>query len=78
MIEGAQESLDAANGGAICNIVLLETDAGSVIVDTGSTARFGAALRAFADQRLGASRRSSTRTIIPITGWATRPSPTVP
>ncbi|MFN3209343.1 MAG: quinoprotein relay system zinc metallohydrolase 1 [Roseovarius sp.] len=53
MIEGAQESLDAANGGAICNIVLLETDAGAVIVDTGSTARFGAALRAFADQRLG-------------------------
>ena len=53
MIEGAQESLNAANGGAICNIVLLQTDAGAVIVDTGSTARFGTALREFADQRLG-------------------------
>ncbi|MFC3169046.1 quinoprotein relay system zinc metallohydrolase 1 [Paracoccus fontiphilus] len=53
LVEGAQESITRQNGGAICNIVLLETAQGAVVVDTGGTHRHGAALRAFADQRLG-------------------------
>ncbi len=53
MVEGARESFDRSNGGAICNIVMLETASGAVVIDTGSTARYGAELRAFADQRLG-------------------------
>lgn len=53
LIEGAQESFAPSNGGAICNIVLLETDEGAIVIDTGSTARMGRAIREFADQRLG-------------------------
>lgn len=53
LIEGARESFGPGNGGAICNIVMLASDAGAVVIDTGGTARHGAALRAFADQRLG-------------------------
>lgn len=53
LIEGAQESIAPANGGAICNVAMLETPEGAVVVDTGGTLRHGAALRAFADGRLG-------------------------
>ncbi|WP_417606520.1 quinoprotein relay system zinc metallohydrolase 1 [Primorskyibacter flagellatus] len=53
LIEGAQEGFDRANGGAIANIVLLETREGAIVIDTGSTALMGAEVRAFADQRLG-------------------------
>ncbi len=53
LIEGAQQSFGRGNGGAICNITMLETPQGAVVVDTGGTSRHGAALRAFADQRLG-------------------------
>lgn len=53
LIEGAQDSIARGNGGAICNIVMLETPEGAVVVDTGGTLRHGAALRAFADGRLG-------------------------
>lgn len=53
LIEGAQDSIARTNGGAICNIVMLETPEGAIVVDTGGTARHGAALRAFADGRLG-------------------------
>lgn len=53
LVEGAQDSIARSNGGAICNIVLLETPQGAIVVDTGGTHRHGAALRAFADQRLG-------------------------
>lgn len=52
MIEGAREIFSPANGGAIVNVVLLETEAGAVVVDTGSTGAMGAEIRAFADQRL--------------------------
>lgn len=58
MISGAQESFADSNGGAICNIVLLETDQGAVVIDTGSTAKMGAAIREFADQRLGGVART--------------------
>lgn len=53
LFEGAQDSIARGNGGAICSIVLLETPQGAIVVDTGGTACHGAALRAFADQRLG-------------------------
>lgn len=53
MIEGAREVFSRQNGGAIVNIALLETPRGAIIIDTGSTGGMGAAIRAFADQRLG-------------------------
>lgn len=53
LFPGAQDSIARGNGGAICNIVMLETPEGAVVVDTGGTARHGAALREFADQRFG-------------------------
>ncbi|WP_151719936.1 quinoprotein relay system zinc metallohydrolase 1 [Gemmobacter serpentinus] len=53
MIEGAREVFAPANGGAIVNIVLLETRQGAVVIDTGSTLGMGAEIRAFADDRLG-------------------------
>lgn len=53
MIEGLREVFSRENGGAIVNITLLETAAGAVVIDTGSTAGMGAEIRAFADQRLG-------------------------
>lgn len=53
MIEGAREVFSRQNGGAIFNIALLETPKGAVVIDTGSTGGMGAAVREFADQRLG-------------------------
>lgn len=53
MITGATESFGRQNGGAIVNIALLQTTAGAVVVDTGSTAAMGAAIRAFAQDRMG-------------------------
>lgn len=54
MIEGATEYFTDENGGAIVNVVLAETDAGLVIVDTGTSLRYGQAL---ADLALGLSGR---------------------
>ena len=53
LFEGAQDSIARGNGGAICNVAMLETPQGAIVVETGGTLRHGAALRAFADQRLG-------------------------
>ena len=53
MIEGAPESFARENGGAIVNVTLIETGDGAIVIDTGSTAAMGAAIRAFADARLG-------------------------
>src|SRR5690606_11451210 len=47
------QSFGRGNGGAVCNITMLETPQGAAVVDTGGTSRYGAALRALADQRLG-------------------------
>lgn len=57
MITGAPESFARSNGGAIVNIVLLASAEGAIIIDTGSTARMGAEIRTFADQRLGGVAR---------------------
>lgn len=48
MIEGATEYFTAANGGAIVNVVMIETPEGILIVDTGPSRRYGEALRAAA------------------------------
>ncbi|MEM8553710.1 MAG: MBL fold metallo-hydrolase [Pseudomonadota bacterium] len=53
LIEGALDSFTRVNGGAMVNIVLVETPAGAVVIDTGTTAKMGSDIRAFADQRLG-------------------------
>lgn len=38
MFEGATESFDPKNGGAICNIVMLASHEGAIVIDTGGTA----------------------------------------
>lgn len=53
MIEGRTEVFARSNGGDIVNIAMLETPEGAIVIDTGSSARMGAAIRAFADQKLG-------------------------
>jgi quinoprotein relay system zinc metallohydrolase 1 len=49
MIEGARETFSPANGGAICNVAILETDAGALVVETGVSRRHGEALRGLAN-----------------------------
>ncbi|MEM9063767.1 MAG: quinoprotein relay system zinc metallohydrolase 1 [Pseudomonadota bacterium] len=53
MIEGSRNYFSMENGGAIVNIVMLETDAGLVIIDTGPSLRYGEALRQVALQMTG-------------------------
>lgn len=53
MIEGRREVFAAENGGAIVNVALIETGAGALVVDTGSSLMMGAEIRAFAEERLG-------------------------
>lgn len=53
MIAGAQEAITRANGGAIANVVILDTSDGAVVVDTGPSRRYGEALNALAQQLTG-------------------------
>lgn len=53
MIPGAQDAITMANGGAIANISILDTDAGAIIVDTGPSRRFGEALVKLARELTG-------------------------
>lgn len=53
VVPGAQEAITLANGGAIANITILDTDAGAVIVDTGPSLKFGEALGALAKTLTG-------------------------
>lgn len=53
MVEGATEHFSAENGGAIVNVALLDTDDGLLVIDTGSSLRYGEALRAAALQLAG-------------------------
>ncbi len=53
MIPGAQDAITMANGGAIANISILDTDAGAVIIDTGPSRRFGEALASVARELTG-------------------------
>lgn len=45
MVEGLTDYFSMENGGAIVNCAIVETDIGLVIVDTGSSLRYGEALR---------------------------------
>lgn len=49
MIEGAREYFSMENGGAIVNIALLQGQSGIIVVDTGSSLRYGEALRTLAE-----------------------------
>lgn len=44
MIAGAQEAMNAGNGGAIANVVVLDSSEGAIVIDTGPSLRFGNAL----------------------------------
>ncbi|ABV95864.1 beta-lactamase domain protein (plasmid) [Dinoroseobacter shibae DFL 12 = DSM 16493] len=49
MIEGSTEYFTMENGGAIVNCALLQGDTGLIVVDTGSSLRYGEALKSVAD-----------------------------
>ncbi|SMX32801.1 quinoprotein relay system zinc metallohydrolase 1 [Maliponia aquimaris] len=44
MIEGATEYFSMENGGAIVNVILMQGDTGLILIDTGSSRRYGEAL----------------------------------
>lgn len=44
LVRGADEALGFANGGAIANSVIMASDAGAILVDSGPSLRFGEAL----------------------------------
>lgn len=50
LIAGAQEAISPENGGAIANVVVIDSKAGAIIVDTGPSHRFGDALHAIAKE----------------------------
>lgn len=53
MVPGAQEAISKGNGGAIANIIIFDTTAGAVIVDTGPSRRYGEALAKLARDLTG-------------------------
>ncbi|MFM7344085.1 MAG: quinoprotein relay system zinc metallohydrolase 1 [Tagaea sp.] len=48
LVRGADEAISFANGGAIANSVIMASDAGAILVDSGPSLRFGEALGALA------------------------------
>lgn len=54
MVPGADEALEFANGGAIANSIIMASDAGAIVVDTGPSLGFGQALAALAERLTGA------------------------
>lgn len=53
MIAGAPEAITFENGGAIANIVIIDTPEGAVVVDTGPSKRYGEQLAAIAKNLTG-------------------------
>lgn len=53
MVEGSTDYFSTKNGGAIVNCVIIETESGLVIVDTGPSLRYGDALRKVATEVSG-------------------------
>jgi quinoprotein relay system zinc metallohydrolase 1 len=53
MVAGAQEAITRENGGAIANVVILDTKAGAVVIDTGPSKRYGLSLASLARQLTG-------------------------
>jgi len=44
LVRGADEAITPANGGAIANIVIMASDAGAIVIDTGPSLAYGRAL----------------------------------
>ncbi|MFL0672174.1 MAG: quinoprotein relay system zinc metallohydrolase 1 [Erythrobacter sp.] len=53
LVRGADEAITPDNGGAIANIVIMASDAGAIIVDTGPSLAYGRALETLARQVTG-------------------------
>ena len=53
MLEGRTEYFSMENGGDIVNVAFAETDEGAVVFDTGSSLRYGEALRAAIQNTIG-------------------------
>lgn len=53
MVAGAQEAITAVNGGAIANVLVLDSSEGAIVVDTGPSLRFGEALARVARELTG-------------------------
>lgn len=53
MVHGADAPIEPANGGAIVNIAIIDTPAGTVLCDCGPSRRYAAALRRVAEQLTG-------------------------
>jgi quinoprotein relay system zinc metallohydrolase 1 len=53
MIHGADAPIEPANGGAIANIAIIDTPAGTVLCDCGPSVRYARALKAVAEKLTG-------------------------
>lgn len=53
LVRGADAPIEAANGGAIANITIIATSAGTVLVDCGPSIRYGTALKLMAETLTG-------------------------
>lgn len=53
LVRGADAPIEPANGGAIANIVILDTPAGTLLCDCGPSVRYGRALKAAAERLTG-------------------------
>ncbi len=53
MVPGADEALEFRNGGAIANSVIMASDAGAIVVDSGPSLGFGTALAMLAQRLTG-------------------------
>lgn len=53
MVAGAQEAITKANGGAIANVVIIDSSEGAIVIDTGPSRRYGEALAALAKELTG-------------------------
>lgn len=53
LARGADQAIDAANGGAIANSAILDSSEGAIVIDTGPSRRFGEELAALAQELTG-------------------------
>lgn len=53
LVRGADEAITPENGGAIANIVIMASDAGAIVIDTGPSLAYGRALAVLAQQVTG-------------------------
>ncbi|MFN3991103.1 MAG: quinoprotein relay system zinc metallohydrolase 1 [Erythrobacter sp.] len=53
LVRGADEAITPDNGGAIANIIIMASDAGAIVVDTGPSLAYGRALEALARRLTG-------------------------